>query len=216
MIIVGAKGFAKELLQIVSIDLGLPDDDIVFFDNVSTDLPFKIYDRFKILTSFEAVTTYLSKSEDKSFILGLGQPKLRKDLYQKFIELGAQPVSVISKNAEVGNFDVNINKGVSILSGAKVSNSVEIGKGCLIYYNTIITHDCSIGDFVEVSPNVTILGRCRIGNHTSLGASSVILPDVTLGSNVIVGAGSVVLNDVPDYSTIVGVPGRVISKRDII
>ncbi|WP_225035553.1 acetyltransferase [Winogradskyella sp. SM1960] len=210
MIIVGAKGFAKELLQIVSVDMDLPDNDIVFFDNVSTDLPLKIYDRFRVLTSFEAVTAYLSKSKDKSFVLGLGQPKYRKDLYQKFIELGAQPVSVISKNAEVGSFDVNINKGVSVLSGSKISNSVDIGKGCLIYYNTIITHDCNIGDFVEVSPNVTILGRCRIGKYTTLGASSVILPDVTVGSNVTVGAGSVVLNDVPDYSTIVGVPGRII------
>ncbi|WP_179338063.1 acetyltransferase [Winogradskyella ludwigii] len=212
MIIVGAKGFAKELLQIVSIDMGLLDDDIVFFDNVSSDLPSKLYNRFRILTSFKEVEIYLLKSEDKSFVLGLGNPLLRKNLFKQFTQLGAQPISIISKNAEIGNFDVNIKVGVTILSGVKISNSVDIGIGCLIYYNSIVTHDCIIGDFVEISPNVNILGRSSIGDNSSLGASSVILPDITIGSNVTVGAGTVVLNDVPNNITIVGVPGRIISK----
>ncbi|MBU2919812.1 acetyltransferase [Winogradskyella psychrotolerans] len=216
MIIIGAKGFAKEVLQIVSVDMDLPDDHIVFFDNVSEGLPLKIYNRFKILKSFDEVKNYLSESEDKSFVLGLGNPKLRQKLFIQFIELGALPVSVISKNVDIGSFEVNIGEGTSIMSGVKISNSVEMGKGGLIYYNSIITHDCIIGDFVEVSPNVTILGRSRIGSGTSLGASSVILPDVTVGNNVIVGAGAVVLNDVPNNSTIVGVPGRIISKENTI
>ncbi|WP_159023048.1 acetyltransferase [Formosa sp. L2A11] len=214
MIIVGAKGFAKEVLQIVSVDMGLLDKNIVFFDNVSKDLPLKIYDRFTILRSFEAVKTYLSNSEDKSFVLGLGQPKLRQNLYQEFLLLGAEPVSLYSKNSEIGNFDVKIGKATSILSGVKISNSVELGKGCLVYYNSIITHDCIIGDFVELSPNATILGRSRIGDYTTLGASSVILPDVSIGKNVIVGAGTIVLKDIPDNCTVVGVPGKIISKRD--
>ncbi|MGJ8551133.1 NeuD/PglB/VioB family sugar acetyltransferase [Winogradskyella wichelsiae] len=214
MIIVGAKGFAKEVLQIVSVDMGLLDKNIVFFDNVSKDLPLKIYDRFTILRSFEAVKRYLSNSEDKSFVLGLGQPKLRQNLYQEFLLLGAEPISLYSKNSEIGDFDVKIGKATSILSGVKISNSVELGKGCLVYYNSIITHDCIIGDFVELSPNATILGRCCIGDYTILGASSVILPDVTIGKNVIVGAGTIVLKDIPDNCTVVGVPGKIISKRD--
>lgn len=214
MIIVGAKGFAKELLQIVSVDMGLLDKNIVFFDNVSKDLPLKIYDRFTILRSFEEVKNHLSICDDKSFVLGLGQPNLRRNLYQKFLELGAEPITVYSRNSEIGNFDVKIGKATSILSGVKISNSVELGKGCLVYYNSIITHDCIIGDFVELSPNATILGRSRIGDYTTLGASSVILPNVSIGENVIIGAGTVVTKDIPDNCTVVGVPGKIISKRD--
>lgn len=213
MIIVGAKGFAKELLQIVSVEMNLADEDIVFFDNINQDLPSKLYNRFKILRSFEEVKIYLSQTEDKSFILGLGNPLLRKKLFEQFTQIGAQPVSIISKNTDIGSFEVNIKVGATILSGVKISNSVEIGIGCLIYYNSIVTHDCIIGDFVEVAPNVIILGRSSIGDNSSLGASSVILPDITIGSNVIVGAGTVVLNDVPNNSTIVGVPGRILAKE---
>tara|TARA_R110000751_G_scaffold240149_1_gene340779 strand:- start:668 stop:1315 length:648 start_codon:yes stop_codon:yes gene_type:complete len=212
--IIGAKGFAKELLQVVSVDMNLPDENIVFFDNISQDLPDKLYDRFQILRSFEAVKTYLSQVEDKSFVLGLGNPLLRKKMFDEFTQLGAQPISVISKNADIGSFEVNIKEGSSILSGVKISNSVKIGKGCLVYYNSIITHDCLIGDFVELSPNATVLGRSTIGDYTSLGASSIILPDIVLGNNVIIGAGTVVLNDVPDNCTVVGVPGRIISNKE--
>jgi len=214
MIIVGAKGFAKEILQIVSVDIGFPDKDIVFFDNVSGDLPLKLYNRFNILTSFEEVETYLLKTEDKSFVLGLGQPTFREVLYHKFINLGAEPIVVFSKNCEVGSFDVNIGKGSSIMSGVVITNSITIGRGCLINLNATIGHDCELRDFVEVSPNVNISGRCIIGKGSSIGTSAVIIPDVSIGKNVIVGAGTVVIKDVPDNCTVVGVPGKIISKRD--
>ena len=210
MIIVGAKGFAKEILQIISVELNI--EDIVFFDNVSKDLPNKLFNHFRILKSFDEVKKYLSISADKSFVLGLGSPKLREKLLNEFVNIGAIPKTVYAKNSEVGSFDVSISERTSILAGATISNSVSIGKGCLVYYNSVITHDCILGDFVEVSPSSTILGRCEIGDFTSIGAASVILPDVKIGKNVIIGAGTVVLNDVPDNSTIVGVPGKILNK----
>lgn len=213
MIIIGAKGFAKEILQVVSVDMNIDDQDIVFFDNVSTDLPERIYNRFRILKSFEEVKFYLNEVKDKSFVLGLGNPLYRDKLYKQIIDIGGVPIVSVSKNAEIGSFDVEIGKGTSIMSGARISNSIALGKGCLIYYNTIITHDCKIGDFVEMAPNSIVLGRCKIGNHAMLGTGSIILPDVTIGNNVTVGAGTIVLKDVPDNCTIVGVPGKIISTK---
>ncbi|WP_405569733.1 acetyltransferase [Winogradskyella sp. Asnod2-B02-A] len=214
MIVVGAKGFAKEILQVLSVDMGLLDENIVFFDNVNKDLPFKLYDRFEILKSFEEVKTYLSKSEDKSFVLGLGQPAYREKLYQEFITLGAKPVTVYSKNCEIGSFDVTIGKGTSVMSGVIITNSIKIGKGCLLNLNATIGHDCELGDYVEISPNVNISGRCIIGKGSSIGTSAVIIPNIEIGKNVIVGAGTVVIKNIPDNCTVVGVPGKIISKGE--
>jgi len=212
MIIIGAKGLAKELEQIVSIDTNIQDHEILFFDNLSNDLPERLFGRFRILRSFNEAKEYLSKSEDKSFILGLGNPKYRHQLFTEFVKLGGVPKTIQSNNTEIGSFDVSIGDGCSLMSGAIVSNSVSIGKGCLVYYNSVITHDCKVGDFVEISPNATILGRSTVGDFTSVGAGAIILPDVTVGSHVVIGAGTVVLNDVPDNTTIVGVPGKIMSK----
>lgn len=212
MIIVGAKGFAKEILQIISVDMKFKDQDIVFFDDISTDLPNKLFDRFKILTSHDAVVDYLETTKDNRFVLGLGNPFHREKLFKEFVDMGAEPKTVMSKNAEVGSFDVEIGKATAIMSGSILTNSIKIGKGCLININTTIGHDCILGDFIEVSPNVNISGRCTVGNNSSIGTNAIIIPDVKVGNNVIVGAGTVVLKDVPDNATIVGVPGKIISK----
>jgi sugar O-acyltransferase (sialic acid O-acetyltransferase NeuD family) len=213
MIIVGAKGFAKEVLQVVSVDNEYTDDSIVFFDDVSTDLPKKLFGRYNILLSIDQAKAYIKSSGKASFVLGLGNPKHRKKLFEKFINIGGEPTTLHSKNSEIGSFDVSVGIGTTIMSGAIISNSVTIGKGCLIYYNSIITHDCVIGDFVEISPNASISGRCIIGNQSSIGTNATILPDVKIGKNVIVGAGTVVLSDVPDNCTIVGVPGKIIQSK---
>ncbi|MCH4551252.1 acetyltransferase [Aestuariibaculum lutulentum] len=212
MIIVGAKGFAKEILQIVSVDMGITDEHIVFFDNVSSDLPDKVYDRFQILKSFEALEQYKKQTADISFVLGLGNPKFREKLFNVFIERECQPVSVFSKHTDIGSFDVEIGEGTSVMSGSIITNSISIGKGCLINLNTTIGHDSTIGDFVEVSPNVNISGRCCVGKGSIIGTNAILLPGIHVGMNVVIGAGSVITKNVPDNCTVVGVPGRIISK----
>ncbi len=210
MIIVGAKGFAKEILQVISVDMGIEDDNIVFFDNVSNDLPEKIYNRFNILKNIDQVKDYVEVTGNKEFVLGIGNPKHRETLYDKFTNLGLKPITVIANSVEKGSFDVVIKEGVSIMSGTIITNSITIGRGCLINLNCTIGHDCEIEDFVEISPNVNVSGRCRIGRNSNIGTNAIIIPDVTIGKNVVVGAGTLVLKDVPDNATIVGVPGKII------
>lgn len=212
MIIVGAKGLAKEVLEIISVDLEYLDDNIVFFDNVSNDLPERLFNKFRILRSFDKAQSYLKKSTDKSFVLGLGNPKYRADLFQKFIDLGAKPSTIIAKQANVGSFAVSLGKGATIMQGAAISNDVTIGKGVLIYYNAVVAHDSILDDFVQVSPNVNILGRCKVGANTFLGAGSTVLPDIEVGKNVVIGAGAVVTKNVPDNVTLAGVPAKIITS----
>lgn len=79
--------------------------------------------------------------------------------------------------------------------------------------SSIVWEGC-IPVFVEISPNVNISGRCIIGNGTSIGTSAVIIPNIKIGENVIIGAGTVLIKDVPDNCTVVGVPGKIISKGE--
>lgn len=58
------------------------------------------------------------------------------------------------------------------------------------------------------------LKKVRIGEGVWLGTHVVVLPDVTIGDNSVVGAGAVVTKDIPSYSIAVGVPAKVIKKRE--
>lgn len=213
MIVIGAKGFAKEVLEILIQINKLRD--LVFFDDQNTDTPNLLYNKYPIIKNSKDAKFYIDNI-DKNFTIGIGVPSLRKKMFNKFDSLGGNLVSTISPNAIFGSHDVEIGKGSNILNGSVFSNSVKLGICCIVYYNTVITHDCVIGDFVEISPSVSILGRVYIGSYSQIGSNVTILPDVKIGRNVIIGAGSVVTKDIPDNCIAYGVPAKVVRDNMLI
>lgn len=207
MLILGAKGFAKEVLEILHQLNQL--ENVVFYDDVNDDVPEKLFGQFPVLRTTQEVINFF-KNTDNRFTIGIGNPILRKKMHDKLIGLGGDFKATISPLASIGSYDVHLGFGSNILSGAVISNGTKLGLGCLVYYNSIITHDCEIGDFVEISPGATLLGRCKVGSFSQIGSNATILPDIKIGTNVIVGAGAVVTKDLPDNCVALGVPAKII------
>lgn len=210
MVIVGARGFAKEILEIFHDRNDLAG--LVFYDDINNDT--LLFNQFQVLNNEHQVKNHFANFNNQ-FTLGVGNPALRHKLYQKFMDWGGVYTSTISPSAKIGSYDVKIGAGTNVLANAIFSNSSTIGMGGIVYYNVTITHDCIIGDFAELSPNVQLLGGCKVGNFTQIGASSVILPDVEVGSNVIIGAGSVVTKNIPSNCVAVGTPAKVIKTLSV-
>lgn len=207
MLIIGAKGFAKEVLEILHQQNTL--EEIAFYDDLNKDIGDLMYNKFTILKSEKEVSIFFKNTCNK-FIIGIGNPKLRHKLFKNFSSLGGVLTSSISPLAVIGSFDVQIGIGSNILSGSVFSNSTEIGICCIVYYNSIITHDCKIGDFVEISPGVNLLGNVKVGEFSQIGANTTILPNITIGKNVIIGAGAVVTKNIPDNTMVMGIPAKVV------
>ncbi len=206
MLIIGAKGFAKEVLEVLHQLNQL--EKVAFYDDVNNDLPELLYNRFPILTNLQMAEDFF-KTTDNSFTIGIGNPVLRKKLYDKFTAIGGKFVSAVSPKASIGNFGVSIEEGCNIMTGTVITNDITIKKGTLINLNCTVGHDCVIGNFVEMSPGVHISGNCSIGDYTVFGTNATVLPKIIIGKNVIVGAGCVVTKDIPDNSLVVGIPGEV-------
>jgi len=206
MLIVGAKGFAKEVLEIIHQNNDL--ENLVFYDDVNDDTTGLLYGKFPILKNSKDAKKYL-ETIDNRFTIGIGNPKNRRDIYKKFIGIGGILTSTISPKANIGSFQTQIGYGCNIMINAVITNDVVIGKGVIINQLSSIGHDVSIGDFTEICPNVSISGNCKIGENVFIGTGAVILPKVSIGNNSIIAAGSVVKEDVSENVMVAGIPAVV-------
>jgi sugar O-acyltransferase (sialic acid O-acetyltransferase NeuD family) len=206
MIIVGAKGFAKEVLEVVSEKC--KSSEIAFYDDVNQDIGGLLYSQFSILKNQRQVEDFFNIHGNK-FTLGIGNPRLRKLLYEKFTLMGGEIETTISKMASVGSYGNRIEQGCNIMQNVVITNDAQVGLGSLINIYSCIAHDVTVGDFCEICPNVNLLGNCKIANYTFVGTGSIVLPNVKVGNNVLVAAGSLVTRDLPDNCMAMGVPAKI-------
>lgn len=204
MLIIGAGGHAKEVLDIVSEKVD--KNNIHFYDDTN-DAAEQLHGFFKVLHNEENVLELFNREE--SYCLGVGNPNARNYLSNKLQRLGGSLKQVISKTAIISKYAT---VKADVMHGVFIGSNVIVGKGGLLNYGVQLHHDVRVEEFVEISPSAVILGGASIGSYTSIGANATILPKVKIGKNCIVGAGAVVIKDIPDNTMVVGVPARVIKK----
>ncbi|WP_017655933.1 serine O-acetyltransferase [Fortiea contorta] len=107
--------------------------------------------------------------------------------------------------------------GIEIHPGAKIGKSVFIDHGM----GVVIGETAIVGDYTLIYQGVTLGGTGKesgkrhptVGKNVVVGAGAKVLGNIQIGDRVRIGAGSVVLRDVPTDSTVVGIPGRIISRQ---
>ena len=110
------------------------------------------------------------------------------------------------------------------LTGIEIHPGAAIGGGFFIDHGSgvVVGETTEIGENVTLFQGVTLGGTGKergkrhptLGDNVMVGAGAKILGGITLGEGVKIGANSVVLKSVPPYSTVVGVPGRILQIHD--
>jgi len=109
------------------------------------------------------------------------------------------------------------------LTGIEIHPGAVIGRAFFIDHGmgVVIGETAEIGDNVTLYQGVTLGGTGQepgkrhptLGDHVIVGAGAKVLGAITIGSHVRIGANSVVLQSVPDHATVVGIPGKIIRRR---
>ncbi|MCM8804621.1 MAG: serine O-acetyltransferase [Candidatus Omnitrophica bacterium] len=108
--------------------------------------------------------------------------------------------------------------GIEIHPGAKIGRRFFIDHGM----GVVIGETAEIGDDVLMYQGVVLGGTSlkkekrhpTIGNNVVIGAGAILLGPIKVGDGAKIGAGSVVIKDIPEGTTAVGVPARVVEKRE--
>ena len=149
--------------------------------------------------------------EGKSYVLSMGDNKIRSELACRIRKAGGflpsliHPTSVISMYASVSQ------EGVYILPFTFVQSDSIIGSNTILLSHVNISHNTNVGE------NCFIAGGCMIGAYVNIGDNVFIGQHATvvsqkvahIGDGSFIGAGSLVLNDVQPGTLVYGVPAKV-------
>ena len=205
ILIVGAGGFGRELLQWIK-DInaekptweigGFLDDNLQALDGVEIDYPV-----------VGTISDWQPK-DDEVFALAMGKPQLKRMVVEKLESRGAHFAAVIHPTALVSPF-AHYGEGLVMFPYSKLSCNSTVGDFVSIL-TTPIGHDNEIGDYTMISGGCNIVRNVKIGKDVFVAAGVCIAQDVVVKDGAYIGLGSVVLKDVKAGTKVFGNPARII------
>lgn len=205
IIIIGAGGFGRELLQwIKDINkvtpkweiIGFIDDNLNALDDVECD-----YDIVGTITNWQP-------KDDEEFALALGSSELKRKIVAEIKNKGAKFATIIHPTSMLSEF-AHYGEGLIMFPNSKLSCNSTAGDFVTIL-SSLIGHDTTIGDYTVISGGCNIVRNVQIGNDVFLAAGVCIAQDITIGDGAYLGLGSVILKDVPPNMKAFGNPARLL------
>jgi sugar O-acyltransferase (sialic acid O-acetyltransferase NeuD family) len=204
IILIGGGGHCKSCIDVIE-STGLYHIKGVL--DVSEKLGDTILD-YSIIGNDDDIEAFHQKGY--CFLITVGQIKstfLRKKIFEKLEDIGAEIATIISPKATVSNYST-VKKGSIVMHNSFVNAGVKIEENCIINTGVIIEHDVTIGAHTHISTGAIVNGDCKVGSETFIGSATCVSSQIKVGKNCIVGAGSLVIKDITESGIYFGNPAK--------
>lgn len=212
ILIVGAGGFGREVYYwILDSQEKYPEWEISgFIDDNKNALEGYKYE-VPVVSSIKN----FSPEHNEFLVLGIGIPRVKKNVVRTLQNRGGKFVSFIHHSAILGQ-NVSVGEGSVLCPNTILTCDVTLGSFVTVNCAATAGHDTSIGSFSTLSGHVDITGFAKIGEAVFLGSHASVLPGIKVEDYATIGAGSVVVNKVKKGNTVFGNPAKVIfeSQQD--
>lgn len=212
VVIIGAGVHGREVLEILRQRAEIQSDllPLGYIDD-NPNLKGQTLDGLPVLGAWDWFDSI--DRREVAVICASGFSESRKRIADRAAAIGLRfanaisPVSYVSPNAVIG-------KGVVICQNGVAARGTLIGDHSIINLGAIVSHDTKLGSYATLNPGVNLAGNISIGEGCYLGIGCSVIQGLTIGPWTTVGAGAAVISDLPANVTAVGVPARVIKKRE--
>lgn len=204
LIIVGAGGFGRELLQwIKDINkesakwniLGFIDDNLDALENIACD--------YSVIGTIQD----WKPEANQEFALGIANPEIKEKVSIHLKRKGARFATVVHPTAIIGEFN-QLGEGLVVYPCARISVNTCIGDFVTILGNTLIGHDVQIMDYCTLSGSCNLTRGVRLMKKVFLGCNVDIVPERKIGESAYVCAGSIVMSNIRDGYKVMGYPAK--------
>lgn len=196
LIIVGAGGFAKELLGYIN-----HDKSKGLLSNIN--IKGILVDYIEHYKSLNESIDYLGKireyeiQKDDIFMLAVGENPGRNILIDYLESKNAKFFNYIHSSCYV-NPTSSIEEGLIMAPFCIINANVKVGRHTLLNSYSAVGHDCEIGNRGILYPYAAINGNCKVGDNLVMGTKATIFPKVTLGNNCTITSHSYVKSNKGD------------------
>jgi len=215
IVILGAGGHGSDVYSYLKFSLE-QGADLAFLGFIDDHKPAGKFRDTKILGKIEDLSALASKHKQLRYITAIGDNALRREWVARVNSLelkNVKPFSLIDARASIGH-GVEIGEGTLIAPGCVLTTNIRIGSHCIVNVNSSISHDSVVDDYSNINPGAIIAGGSIIGKGCFIGAGAAVIDKITVGEWSILGAGTVAIQNLPPFVTAVGVPARIIGKRE--
>lgn len=209
IVLLGAGGQAKIVLDLIDKNkqydvLAILDDNQLIHNTKLLNQP--------VVGDLDKIQDY-SKNE-VGFIVCIADNLRRKEIFNKVVKLGYEPLNVIAKTSNISNF-AKLGKGIAIADYCNVHPDVTLGDNIIIGPMSSVAHDSLVESHVHLSSGCRLAGNVTIKECADLGTAVSVIPGKTIGENSVLGAGAVVVKDIEPNCLAVGIPAKKIKKFEV-
>lgn len=210
LVIVGAGGFGRETLDVVSAINAISAfwDVKGYLDDAPAALDArKIEERgFEILGPTSEARRL---PVETAFVIAISSPQVRSQVAGRAEFRRLRAATLVHPTANLGA-GVVLGDGSVIAGHVDVGCDVTIGRHVHVDRSSQIGHDSELRDFATVHPAAVVSGNCSVGSMAMLGTNCTLIQGRAIGRAARVGAGACVTGDVAEMATVVGVPARAV------
>jgi sugar O-acyltransferase (sialic acid O-acetyltransferase NeuD family) len=211
LVIIGAGGFGREVLDIVDavngrdVDSHAPDGGYEFVGFIDDGQPDLDLLAARGVRHLGGVSMLDELPMEVAYLIGIGNGTARRRVDEYAQRQGRGSPVLVHPSATTG-FGVRLGPGTVVCSHVSLTNNITVGRHVHLNLNSTVGHDVTLGDYVTVSPLVAISGEVIVEDEVLLGTGSAVNQRVLIGRGATLGSGGVAVKNITAGQVAVGIP----------